>query len=414
LALAWFLSKYAALSQNQIQQHLAMTDSGRASPTLIPQKGADSSPRRPTIDRSAAAGHAVAKLADTFHAVRFGSSSSSPLEFVPPLTQLCLKHVAANFCVRPTFSGIPEKFHAKLYMMLPPPHELTLAIAAPLLHDEGYWKRACLQKWPTSNPSTHDHSWKVLYFELTCQDALEAFDGSPEQQADFLKIAAHAKDYVFRLHLYQFLGRGDVAWLFDALPLLHSVSVTYGAREVGMQYDRTAFGMKLLDCEMMAKSLSSSQSLTSLRLHENLLDDEKIRRLSAGLKANNTLTDLDLSHNMISDRGVRSLCKFLTENVILTSLNLCDNRVYADGAKYIGRALQINNSLLSLNIRLNRIGDKGGRYVFEGLKTNSGLQCLNIDGNGLEAEAARVFWSMARFLAHVAVNVFLKFMPLQI
>ena len=26
-------------------------------------------------------------------------------------------------------------------MMLPPPHELTLAIAAPLLHDEGYWKR---------------------------------------------------------------------------------------------------------------------------------------------------------------------------------------------------------------------------------------------------------------------------------
>jgi hypothetical protein len=152
-----------------------------------------------------------------------------------------------------------------------------------------------------------------------------------------LKIAAHAKDYVFRLHLHQFLGRGDIAWLFDSLHLLHSVSVTYGAREVGMQYDRTAFGMKLLDCEMMAKSLSSSQSLTSLHLHENLLDDEKIRRLSAGLKANNTLTDLDLSHNMISDRGVRSLCKFLTENVILTSLNLCDNRVYADGAKYIGR-----------------------------------------------------------------------------
>jgi hypothetical protein len=380
------------------QPCLTMTDSGRSSP--IPRDRSDSSPRRPTIDRSAASANAAAKLADTFHAVRFGSSSSAALEFVPPLAQLCLKHVAANFCVRPTFSGIPEKFHAKLYTMLPPPHELTLAIAAPLLHDEGYWKRACLQKWPTSNPAAHDHSWKVLYFERTCQDALEVFDGSPEQQEDFLKVASHAKDYVFRLHLHQFLGRGDVTWLFDALPLLHSVSVTYGAREVGMQYDRTAFGMKLLDCEMMAKSLSSSQSLTTLRLHENLLDDEKIRRLSAGLKANNTLTDLDLSHNMISDRGVRSLCKFLTENVVLTSLNLCDNRVYADGAKYIGRALQMNHSLLSLNIRLNRIGDKGGRYVFEGLKTNSGLQCLNIDGNGLEAEAARVFWSMARFLLH--------------
>lgn len=383
-----------------------MSDSGRSSPHLR----TDSSPRRATIDRSAAASNAVSKLADTFHAVRFGSSSSSALEFVPPLAQLCLKHVAANFCVRPTFSGIPEKFHAKLYTMLPPPHELTLAIAAPLLHDEGYWKRACLQKWPTSNPSSHDHSWKVLYFERTCQDALEVFDGSPEQQEDFLKIAAHSKDYVFRLHLHQYLGRGDVAWIFDALPLLHSVSVTYGAREVGMQYDRTAFGMKLLDCEMMAKSISSSQYLTSLRLHENLLDDEKIRRLSAGLKANNTLTDLDLSHNMISDRGVRSLCKFLTENVVLTSMNLCDNRVYADGAKYIGRALQINHSLLSLNIRLNRIGDKGGRYVFEGLKTNSGLQCLNVDGNGLEAEAARVFWSMARLrftLRHCGASIFI-------
>ena len=109
-----------------------------------------------------------------------------------PLSELCVRVLAANFASRPTLRGIAPRYINRVTELLPT--NLPLEVTGPLIDDEGYWKRACLQKWPTSNPSSHDHSWKVLYFERTCQDALEVFDGSPEQQEDFLKIAAHSKD----------------------------------------------------------------------------------------------------------------------------------------------------------------------------------------------------------------------------
>lgn len=46
------------------------------------------------------------------HTARFGKQEEeiAPLEFVRPLSELCLRAAALNFRNRPTFAGVPEKY----------------------------------------------------------------------------------------------------------------------------------------------------------------------------------------------------------------------------------------------------------------------------------------------------------------
>ena len=59
---------------------------------------------------------------------------------------------------------------------------------------------------------------------------------------------------------------------------LTSLSLSYGMMNVGMDYDRSLFGMKLSDCRSLAKALERTETLTYLNLSGNLLDDEKVPR----------------------------------------------------------------------------------------------------------------------------------------
>jgi len=46
------------------------------------------------------------------HTARFGrvEQEIAPLEFVRPLSELCLRAAALHFRHRPTFAGVPEKY----------------------------------------------------------------------------------------------------------------------------------------------------------------------------------------------------------------------------------------------------------------------------------------------------------------
>jgi hypothetical protein len=57
----------------------------------------------------------------------------------------------------------------------------------------------------------------------------------------------------------------------------------YGAKKLGMKYDRMLFGMKVSDAYCLAKSISQSESLTTLILQSNLIDDDLLRMLMTGL-----------------------------------------------------------------------------------------------------------------------------------
>ena len=73
----------------------------------------------------------------------------------------------------------------------------------------------------------------------------------------------------------------------------------YTTKNVGMDYDRSMFGMKLSDCRSLAKSLEHTETLTFLDLSNNQLDDDKVRMLASGLVENLSITHLNLSHNKV-------------------------------------------------------------------------------------------------------------------
>lgn len=56
-----------------------------------------------------------------------------------------------------------------------------------------------------------------------------------------------------------------------------SLAISYNLKEVGMDYDRSLFGMKLSDCRCLAKALEHTETLTYLDLSNNSLDDDKVR-----------------------------------------------------------------------------------------------------------------------------------------
>uniref|UniRef100_A0A7S4KSM2 Uncharacterized protein n=1 Tax=Guillardia theta TaxID=55529 RepID=A0A7S4KSM2_GUITH len=305
------------------------------------------------------------------HTARFGKAEEdvAPLTFVKPLTDLCLQSAALNFKSRPTFAGIPEKFKENLCKLIPT--DLPLQVSAPLIESDVYWKRCASDLFQNCLPQEHGHSWKQLFFERTAEEAIENFDGSQEAMDALIELLLTSRDFIYKLQIRQFSSHADVSFLFDALPNLYSLNITYGSKNVGMKYERSIFGMKLTDAELLAQQLAKTETLTTLILNENMLDDEKVRRLVVGLRDNITITHLDLSHNKISDRGTRALCKCLGKDSVISTLILCDNHIHSEGGKFLGRSLQTNTCLINLNLRLNRLGEKGGCYIFEGLKSNS-------------------------------------------
>jgi Ran GTPase-activating protein (RanGAP) involved in mRNA processing and transport len=208
------------------------------------------------------------------------------------------------------------------------------------------------------------------------------------------RLTQHIKvsdDYVFSLKLSQVLSHLDMELIFKQLPNLSNLELSYGVKKIGMKFDKSLFGMKISDAMSLAKCIKMTDTLTTLVLPSNLMDDDLLRMLMTGLIHNQTITHLDLSHNKITNHGVRLLAKLLGTRSVIMSLNLADNQIHADGGKYLGRALQRNDSLIELNVRLNRLEDDGGRMLFEGIRDNVSLTSVNVSHNNFRSETAKVF-----------------------
>ena len=136
--------------------------------------------------------------------------------------------------------------------------------------------------------------------------------------------------------------------------------------------------------------LENTQTLVSLSLRSNLLDDDLVEILMEGLSQNKTLSILDLSHNKISDTGAQMLGEYLSQPCTVVHLNLADNQIYGEGGLHLGRALHYNDTLVSLNLRLNRLGDMGGRVLLDGLVENDTLRSINLSSNSLAEETTKM------------------------
>merc|ERR1719199_903843 len=228
-------------------------------------------------------------------------------------------------------------------------------------------------------------SWKQTYLELELQDALESLsiDHSMDEVEDLKQQVSASRLHIFQLKVSQFPSHIDLSFLFDALPALCSFSVTYGNKRLGMDYERAMFGMKISDAQYLARNLRVSQTMVSLSLPCNMIDDELVKVLMGGLSYGHMLTHLDLSHNKIGDRGARRLASLLDPDYCVHCLDLSDNQIHANGCMHLGAHLAENLTCDTLNLRLNRCEDNGVSHLFQDMCVNKYLKTLNISCNDL-------------------------------
>jgi hypothetical protein len=302
----------------------------------------------------------------------------------PSLVQLCLRRVASNFL---GYTNLSQKLGKKqledVYAMLD--LNMPLPEAATRITDENYWKRRTQAQHRNAQVEKHGMSWKQAFLELELQDALERVTidyGTAELDALKQQVIA-SRLHIFQLAIAQFPSHIDLSFLFDTLPALCSFSITYGNRRLGMDYERAMFGMKISDAQYLARNIRVSQTLVSLSLPCNMIDDELIKVLMGGLSYGHMLTHLDLSHNKIGDRGARRLASLLDPDYCIQSLDLSDNQIHANGCMHLGAHLAENLTCQLLNLRLNRCEDNGVSHLFQDMCVNKYLKLLNISCNDL-------------------------------
>jgi hypothetical protein len=67
-----------------------------------------------------------------------------------------------------------------------------------------------------------------------------------------------ARYEVFCLRVGQLLSHLDMSIVFELLPNLTYLTLTFGAKHVGMEYERPLFGMKMSDAKIFSECLKSS------------------------------------------------------------------------------------------------------------------------------------------------------------
>ncbi|GBG89086.1 hypothetical protein CBR_g48796 [Chara braunii] len=308
--------------------------------------------------------------------------------FVVPLQELCMRVVAENFEQYPNLGNLNLKQSEKIISLMRT--DLPLELAGRLISEEMYWrKRACL-RWKNSDLHVHGGSWKQLYFEKNISTALETFDPTSMDVIALKRLLKVSYSFVHGLTINQLPSHLDLSVVIDICSLqLSSLALTYGLANVGMDFDRSLFGMKVSDCRSLASALTRAECLTHLDLSNNLLDDDKVRVIVAGIYEKRTVTHLDLSHNHVTERGMRALTKILdAQRSTLAFLNLFDNFIHSEGARTLAKVLPANSSLLSLNLALNRISDDGASKLFDSLVQNKCLERLSLNSNLLSAHSA--------------------------
>lgn len=298
------------------------------------------------------------------------------------LKSKCLKIVAENFELRPVTDIIPPDLMNEIIARVP--HSISPVIGARYIFNENYWKRRCVDKygWHNCRLVEHGFLWKQMYFEKYMTEVLEEFDDQTGSFEDLYDLVDASMDYIFTLSFKQLPSHIDISDICSSLPNLTKLDLTYGIKNIGMNYERILFGMKISDATSLAKTFDRVDTLTTIVLSGNMIDDDLLRMLMTGLIKNNSIAHIDLSHNKITNHGARLISKLLGENSVITTLNLADNLIHAEGGRYFARGLRENDSLQYLNLRLNQLKDDGCTMLLEGLQDNISLTDLNIASNG--------------------------------
>ena len=278
------------------------------------------------------------------------------------------------------------------------PVDLDPVLTSRRVNDESYWKRASLSRFPRERCllQLHGMRWKQVFYELLLQERLEDCDGLEESVADLQELVHAARDEIFCFRFEQFPSHIALHPILSAASNLTRLEISYGVKDIGMQYDRALFGMKISDATSLAKYFESSRSLTAVVLSQNILDDDLLRLLMVGLQKSSSITHIDLSNNRITDFGAQLISRLLSEDSIVVSLDLSNNAIQREGARHLAREMRSNESLLKLNLRLNHLMDDGCRELLDSVADNDSLTELNISSNGAAEASATAIAALMR------------------
>lgn len=125
----------------------------------------------------------------------------------------------------------------------------------------------------------HGNSYKQAFIERHIQTLIEKFKS--QGNLEDLKIELNSVRYdVFRLEILELESHLNMGVVFQYLPNLTDLAITYGAKHKGMEYESSLFGMKMADAEVFSECLRTTQSLVKLSMPNNLLDYDLIKILS--------------------------------------------------------------------------------------------------------------------------------------
>ena len=105
--------------------------------------------------------------------------------------------------VQPLFLELYPTYQEKVLTQLPT--TTPLAITAPLIEDESYWKRCCKQRWDVCNVSEHKHCWKTMYFERHTQEMIEKFVPGQSNLGELEDLLRLSSQFVKCLRINQLL-----------------------------------------------------------------------------------------------------------------------------------------------------------------------------------------------------------------
>ena len=137
--------------------------------------------------------------------------------------------------------------------------------------------------------------------------------------------------------------------------------------------------------ELYNKVLNSQRRIELsgfLKQDEKKVNSEEIIVISEALKKNNSLFSIDLSFNNINDDGMKYICEALKINSFLEEIKLNSNRIGQDGAKLLSEALKTNFSLKILRLNNNLLNTEGAKHFLDCLSLNSSLNLIEIENNG--------------------------------
>jgi Ran GTPase-activating protein (RanGAP) involved in mRNA processing and transport len=120
------------------------------------------------------------------------------------------------------------------------------------------------------------------------------------------------------------------------------------------------------------------------------------KALSTSLTKNQSLVSLELSYNALQDEGTQSIAQVLDQCAVQT-LGLTSNGVTDVGAAHLAEALERDNcALTSLNISNNDITDVGATRLAEALAVNVRLEKLYMEENAIGPAGVEILAQAAR------------------